>query len=92
MLAYQPSLTMYTCISTALAIHGLVVHVYRSVQDVAKMTTIHQSRSESLLAIDEMIGRFLDLLTAGVGKQGTLANTFFFFTSDNVRRALSPSR
>lgn len=57
----------------------------KSAVDVAKMTEIHQSRSESLLAIDEMIGGLIDLLAIGIGigKQATLSNTYIFFTSDN---------
>jgi hypothetical protein len=34
-----------------------------------------------------MIGLLIDLLTTGVGKQGTLANTYIFFTSGIIAPA-----
>ena len=47
--------------------------------DPAKMDTIYQSRAESLLAIDEMIGHLIDELE----KQGVANNTYIFYSCDN---------
>jgi N-acetylglucosamine-6-sulfatase len=46
---------------------------------VASMRTHHRKRLESLQAVDRMVGKLVDTLAA----QGTLDNTYIFYTSDN---------
>lgn len=46
---------------------------------VASLRTHHRKRLESLQAVDEMVGKLVDTLAA----QGTLDNTYIFYTSDN---------
>ena len=46
---------------------------------VASMRTHYRKRLESLQAVDEMVGKLVDALAS----QGTLDNTYIFFTSDN---------
>jgi N-acetylglucosamine-6-sulfatase len=47
--------------------------------NASQMDAIYESRAESLLAIDEMIGHLLDEVEA----QGAAQSTYFFFSCDN---------
>jgi N-acetylglucosamine-6-sulfatase len=45
----------------------------------ASMEDLYQNRLQSMLAVDEMVGR----LTSALGERGELEDTYIFFTSDN---------
>jgi len=48
-------------------------------EQLAYMEELYRDRLESLLAVDEMVGKLIDALK----KSGELDNTYIFFTSDN---------
>src|SRR5215207_5494347 len=48
-------------------------------KQIAPMEDIYRNRLQSMLAVDEMMGRIVDTLK----ESGELENTYVFFTSDN---------
>jgi arylsulfatase A-like enzyme len=48
-------------------------------KQIARMEYLYRNRLESMLAVDEMVGRLIDALR----ESGELDNTYVFFTSDN---------
>jgi N-acetylglucosamine-6-sulfatase len=48
-------------------------------KQIAPMEDLYRKRLQSMLAVDEMVGRLMDALR----ESGTLNNTYIFFTSDN---------